>query len=490
MFPEESHLLNKVLGQKLLPAGGWQDGLWMRQKTIWCKGARLCRLSANGKPVIIRKYFQNLALSEPKRHCTPTMLRQANATTLRRLEKEAVRFIQKVTKKYLKRLPVVSFSGGKDSTVVSHLVRKALRGKKIPHVFGDTTLEFPDTYGYVRRFRGKNPCIPFYTSKSNKDFYEMCDLLEPPTMINKWCCSVFKKAPISKIMNRIKTPAGVISFEGIRRSESNKRRKYDRLYRKGTIAHQLSAQPIIRWKDVEVWLYILANRLDFNDAYRKGFSRVGCLYCPNSSPYTDYLLEHYYAESRRWMEYITRYAESVGKVSPSEYAYSGSWKKRIGPAKPGHEVFLASSPCANEECAERYFLLRPYSDALEQFIKPLGRIIKVEANSQIQYHVKDPHTNASLFYVHKVVGSRFQVRVVFLIRTGAYSLRQKVMRQLKKFQSCVGCGACESVCPSRAIRVASPLNINERLCTHCGRCIDPKIIPSSCVAVEARRKRR
>lgn len=35
-------------------------------------------------------------------------------------------FVEEVVKKYKKRLPMISFSGGKDSTVVSHIVRKAL----------------------------------------------------------------------------------------------------------------------------------------------------------------------------------------------------------------------------------------------------------------------------------------------------------------------------------------------------------------------------
>ena len=41
------------------------------------------------------------------------------------------------------------FSGGKDSTVTSDLVIRALSEPKILHIFGDTTLEFPETIKYV-----------------------------------------------------------------------------------------------------------------------------------------------------------------------------------------------------------------------------------------------------------------------------------------------------------------------------------------------------
>ena len=43
----------------------------------------------------------------------------------------------------------VCISGGKDSTVVSRIVRDALQNESVIHFFGDTTLEFPSTHVYV-----------------------------------------------------------------------------------------------------------------------------------------------------------------------------------------------------------------------------------------------------------------------------------------------------------------------------------------------------
>ena len=51
-------------------------------------------------------------------------------------------------------LPIVSFSGGKDSTVVS-IVRRAFNNQSIVHVFGDTTLELPDTLQYISDFKNE-----------------------------------------------------------------------------------------------------------------------------------------------------------------------------------------------------------------------------------------------------------------------------------------------------------------------------------------------
>jgi phosphoadenosine phosphosulfate reductase len=47
----------------------------------------------------------------------------------------------------------VSFSGGKDSSVVSDLVMRALGRADILHIFGDTTLEFPETFQYMDQYK-------------------------------------------------------------------------------------------------------------------------------------------------------------------------------------------------------------------------------------------------------------------------------------------------------------------------------------------------
>jgi len=60
----------------------------------------------------------------------------------------------------------------------------------------------------------------------------------------------------------------ILSFQGIRHSESVSRSKYDRDSEDSKIAKQKAAMPIIDWQDFDVWLYILESGIDFNDAYR------------------------------------------------------------------------------------------------------------------------------------------------------------------------------------------------------------------------------
>ena len=73
---------------------------------------------------------------------------EANLEYLQKLILEAEMYTASVYNKFSAKgfYPTVSFSGGKDSTVVSKIVRDALQTASIPHFFGDTTLEFAETF--------------------------------------------------------------------------------------------------------------------------------------------------------------------------------------------------------------------------------------------------------------------------------------------------------------------------------------------------------
>ena len=68
---------------------------------------------------------------------------QANKAYLDGLIYEAEKYVVDTYNEYVKNsdnkfLPTVSFSGGKDSTVVSRIVRDALQNNSIIHLFGDS----------------------------------------------------------------------------------------------------------------------------------------------------------------------------------------------------------------------------------------------------------------------------------------------------------------------------------------------------------------
>ena len=201
-------------------------------------------------------------------------------------------FIEEVIEKYSKRVPMVSFSGGKDSTVVSHLVRKALNNQSILHIFGDTTLELPLTYKYVERFKEENQMTPFFDERNEENnFFEMCKEIGPPSRVKSWCCSIFKTGPMGTTLSSFEED--FLTFYGVRRKESASRSKYSKVSKTPKIHGGIVASPVIDWYDLDIWLYILSEKIDFNESYRQGFPRVGCWMCPNNSDISQFLAKIY-----------------------------------------------------------------------------------------------------------------------------------------------------------------------------------------------------
>src|SRR5690606_1106299 len=145
---------------------------------------------------------------------------QANRERLLYLKNEAFSFIRSTTSSFPQENIVVSFSGGKDSSVVSDLVMRSLSNPSIVHIFGDTTLEFPLTIEYAKRFRENNPKTIFKVAKNKEqDFYAVCEDIGPPSRLLRWCCSMFKTGPITRVLNNLFRDTKILTFYGIRRWE-------------------------------------------------------------------------------------------------------------------------------------------------------------------------------------------------------------------------------------------------------------------------------
>ena len=79
----------------------------------------------------------------------------------------------------------------------------------------------------------------------------------------RWCCTVFKTGAIQRtISSAFRNKTNILTFYGIRHSESASRSKYDRESDSPKITKQTVASPIIDWIDFDVWLYILTEKID------------------------------------------------------------------------------------------------------------------------------------------------------------------------------------------------------------------------------------
>lgn len=408
------------------------------------------------------------------------------------LKDEAYDFIRRTAAKFEEEQIVLSFSGGKDSTVTADLVVKALSNPSLVHIFGDTTLEFPLTMEYALRFREQHPQSIFQIAKNREQiFYDVCSDIGPPARMMRWCCSMFKTGPITRVLNNLYRNQQILTFYGIRKAESVSRSKYNRVEDDAgsvKIQKQTVAAPIFFWKDLDVWLYILGEKIDFNDAYRLGYDRVGCWCCPNNNQRAQFLSKIYMPEqSRRWRSFLIDFAKKIGKPDPEVYVDSGKWKARQGGngLAAANDVKIKFTNCTAEEHAKIYSLVRPFSEELVNMFVPFGRIapelgqkllkevIVVDARSNVPILSLQPFNKEDFTYA---------VKVKTLNVAAHDDLQRMASYQIKKYNACRKCLKCESVCRSGAISIiGDEYYINPQKCVHCKMCVTPKYLEGGCM---------
>ena len=416
---------------------------------------------------------------------------EANKTRLNQITDEACDYVRKMAANFDMSEMFVSFSGGKDSTVTSHLVMKALETESVLHIYGDTTLEYPTSAKYIKEFRAEHPMTPVIVAKNrDQDFNDLCDVVGPPSRVMRWCCTVFKTGAINKkIEDTFKDKKRILSFQGIRRSESISRSKYDRDSMSSKIGKQLAASPIIDWLDFDIWLYLLSNHIRFNDAYRQGFTRVGCWCCPNNSTWSELLSSIYMPEMyHRWHDQLLNFAVKTGKEDPESYVNDGSWKARQGGngLEYSKNSIVSWKPCAFEENAYNYTLTRPISEDLYTVFKPFGILNFEMGNKRLnEVYVLNRVDGSPLLKLTGRIGSN-NLRVTVVNKTGQFksakNAKNVIDNQITKYQTCIGCAYCQAVCKFNALKVINtqPGNvsnntirytINSDLCVGCMECV-------------------
>lgn len=412
----------------------------------------------------------------------------ANANRYNDITDEAIKYIQGFGETNSLDDMFVSFSGGKDSTVTSDLVTRAF-AKKVTHIFGDTTLEFPLTYEYRDRFAKTQRVLR--AKNYEKNFEQLCEEIGPPSRVMRWCCTVFKTGAITKTLSQVfKNKTNILTFYGIRKSESTSRSKYDRESESPKITKQTVVSPIIEWIDFDVWLYILTTGIDFNEAYKLGYSRVGCWCCPNNGAWSEFLSKvHMNEKYVHWRNILVDFANKIEKPDAEEYVDSGNWKARQG--GQGLEIANTSiikfEPCATEDNAFNYELQNLITDDLYELFKPFGYINRELGNKRLgEVYVLDRSGNVVLVLQGRIGTNRLKVTIKKTNIAGANSLvaaEGKIKCQLTKYQMCIGCKACASVCKHNAISVHSIRNddddtesliykIDDEKCIRCTECVD------------------
>jgi len=494
VFPEE-RLLLEIIGAK--PFAYHDKAIWASNNRYYIDGkVKLITTSFYKKnsPKVIRELLDQYSVQNDYLYFNQSIERfiKANQDRLNYLKDEAFAFIQSAAEKYPHESIVLSFSGGKDSTVTADLAARALSDPSLVHIFGDTTLEFPLTMEYAQRFRKNNPKAIFKVAKNKEqNFYKVCEDIGPPARMLRWCCSMFKTGPITRVLNSMYRDRDILTFYGIRKCESVSRSKYNRIEDNAEavkIQKQKVASPIFYWKDIDIWLYILGEQIDFNDAYRLGYDRVGCWCCPNNNERAQFLSQIYMPEqAERWRNFLVDFAKRIGKPDAEVYVDTGKWKARQGGngVVAAEDVKIKFTNCTAEENAKIYKLNKPVDDSFIQLFNPFGRIAPELGRKLInETIVIDIKTNVPILSIQPFSqdGYDFAVKVKTLNVAKHDDLQRMVGYQVRKFNACRKCLKCESLCKFGAISVyGDTYLINEQKCKRCKMCVTAKYLDGGCL---------
>jgi 3'-phosphoadenosine 5'-phosphosulfate sulfotransferase (PAPS reductase)/FAD synthetase len=217
--------------------------------------------------------------------------------------------IRTAIRKYGKNNCYVSFSGGKDSAVISHLVLSM--GYKLEHVFSNTRLEYPECVSFAREWCKKYgvrltmvmpEVMPIDVWKKygypmfSKEIATILERVRTHRKVNpkklkkvknflKYkhvpisarCCDYLKRRPMLKWQEK---SGKKVAIMGTRAEESRIRRVV--WIRKGCIYEtkkQVVVTPIIFFTEEDIWEYVNKYKIKLADIYYNGIKRNGCYCC-------------------------------------------------------------------------------------------------------------------------------------------------------------------------------------------------------------------
>jgi phosphoadenosine phosphosulfate reductase len=389
-----------------------------------------------------------------------------NREAIETLEHTTAKRIVNVWKEYKNKLDFfqVCFSGGKDSVVLLDLVKKSLPKDSFTVLFGDTDMEFSDTYSFVEKIskQCKREGIAFYTAKSHMSSKETWNKFAPPSRRVRWCCSVHKSTPqLLKIREITKNNnVTVLSLVGVRAHESFARSKYEFLSYGKKQAGQYSFNPILDWTSAQVWAYIYANSLPINESYKKGQSRVGCIACPMRTGKAAFM-EHsnYKDEMTPFISCIIKSNERE-HFSAREYVANNGWRARAS------GKYLRGIERTYEEKTENGVLsidVKSPKTNWQEWIKTLGNL---SSSGKGNYTVT--HKGKAVNFTCTPQGSGYVVR----LSEGDRTFKKWFRRVFRKAAYCVGCKTCEAFCKNGCISFGGNVKIRE--CKHCLDCLTVK----------------
>ncbi len=420
-----------------------------------------------------------IILEEPELHNAPLRyidipaMVEKNRGIIEKLVQETIKKIYNTYVEYKERIDVfyVAFSGGKDSVVALSLVSRALPHNKFKVLFGDTGMEFPDTYKEMKSIQElcQREGIDFLRAKSKLDVDNSWNLFGPPAVTLRWCCSVHKTSPQVMLLQELTGNQGFtgMAFTGIRGDESVSRSEYDSVNYGEKHRGQYSCHPILEWNSAELYAYIYQEKLILNEAYKKGNSRAGCLVCPMSSGKHEFLKAQCYPDQVHFL--LDKIKATSGKssftsIEMDKFVDDGNWKTR----KTGRELnFGQDKHVVETDKGKTIITVQHLNERWKEWAKTIGEFICLSDSDytidfrEKAYSVHLEKKNGNTIITFPNCGTaKDDIKFVSLFRS-----------VIIKSIYCVNCGVCAANCSTGCIDMSQGLKISDK-CVHCHQCHD------------------
>jgi phosphoadenosine phosphosulfate reductase len=200
----------------------------------------------------------------------------------------------------LRRDPVNGYylcdSYGKDSGVILELAKRS--GVKFVAHHNLTTLDPPELIHFGRK---NHPDTVVHRPKVAMLTRLAIGTDGPPTRMNRWCCEEYKE----------RGGSGMVRTFGVRAAESARRKANWKTW----TPHRKDGwllNPILYWTDNDVWQYTRQERIPYCPLYDDGFTRLGCIGCPQAGKQRFAHFARWPRYERAWKTAMTKYWETTG----------------------------------------------------------------------------------------------------------------------------------------------------------------------------------
>jgi len=430
-----------------------------------------------GGRIRVLKAWRSRKFPRPEKIGSMYEVIKTNSEFVREDVARSIKFLKNLSKDYVsdKRI-ILSFSGGKDSMATLLICKNAIEDFYI--LFNDTGIELPKTLEYTYRVVDEFDFKLILASAGDK-FFKSLKTFGPPARDYRWCCKVIKLGPIAKVIKEKFGNNTVLSIVGQRKYESLARARSPRVWRNKWLPNLVITSPILDWTALEVWIYLLMNKVKVNPLYLKGFDRLGCWLCPASElAELELVRENYPQMWSSWSEYLRTWSRN--RNLPREWRDYALWrwlsmpgdirrlfnKKVLEKLKRddrgrGLKVHIKSK-IPKIIASVRVNEMADFNILIE-YLKPIGIVEKKENEINIYNSI-----GKVKLYRDLSIGVEY-----YRDLKEGMSLLENVLKAILRYLKCVLCGFCSVFCPNNAVKIhGDRVYVEEDLCTHCLKCIN------------------